>query len=486
MKNDNVDVVVLGGGIAGLYYAHCLSSHHEKLDILILSKDELAVCNTRYAQGGVAVTFDPVFSEIESHVQDTLNAGRGLCDERVVRFVVEEGKEQIQNLMNLGTSFDRNIDGELDMVKEGGHSSNRIVHAKDRTGLEIQNSLMRALKTTNNVRFRSSCLALDLLMDEDACLGVQVLNKDGDNTIISASTTVIATGGIGQLYEVTTNPSVATGDGIAMASRAGAKIQDMAFVQFHPTALYEVGRTPSFLISEAVRGHGAQLRNEDGEAFMFQYDPRGSLATRDIVSKAIFLEMQRSAFPYVWLDVRHFDLVEFAELFPTISEKCQSLGLNLSKEMIPVVPAAHYLCGGIVTDNKGRTSIPNLLCLGEAGRTGMHGANRLASNSLLEALVFAARAARLPYERKPISSVQQESDHRNEGVISATFDIAEIKSIMSNNAGIERTLDGLQFAQMKLSKLKQPQMPSDRNEVEFINMIEVARLVVEDALHNLD
>jgi len=186
------------------------------------------------------------------------------------------------------------------------------------------------------------------------------------------------------------------------------------------------------------------------------------------------------------LDVRHFDLVEFAELFPTISEKCQSLGLNLSKEMIPVVPAAHYLCGGIVTDNKGRTSIPNLLCLGEAGRTGMHGANRLASNSLLEALVFAARAARLPYERKPISSVQQESDHRNEGVISATFDIAEIKSIMSNNAGIERTLDGLQFAQMKLSKLKQPQMPSDRNEVEFINMIEVARLVVEDALHNLD
>jgi len=478
-----VDVVVVGSGVAGLYYAFSLMQQRPDLRVLILSKGHIDECNTSKAQGGIAVVLDRVEDTEAQHIQDTLKAGDGLCDEEVVAFVVHEGPDRIKDLIRIGASFDVDAAGRPHLGKEGGHSSNRILHAKDQTGLEIHKSLLRAVQEAKNVSISTQSMVNELIVEEGVCKGLSYFDQSDTLIHVLAGVTVIATGGIGQLYGTTTNPTIATGDGVAMASRAGVKTQDMAFVQFHPTALFEKGVTPSFLISEAVRGAGAILRNQREEAFMTNYDPLGSLATRDIVSRAIFSELAKDSSEHVWLDVRHLDMNEFETHFPTIYAKCHSLGLDLSSDMIPVAPASHYACGGVKTDHVGCSSMPNLMCIGEAARTGMHGANRLASNSLLEALVYGKRAADHTAKRTFIAndiSIDYKSASPKKSMVLKTK--RSIQTLMVESAGVIRSRDRLKRAQAQLRRMKPSSPATNKEELELSNMIEVASLIISDSL----
>src|SRR5580765_4893909 len=399
------DFLVIGSGIAGLSYALKVAEKFPDKKIIILTKTTADETNTKYAQGGVAVVNDPEHDSFDKHIEDTLIAGDGLCNERIVEIVVKEGPDRVNEVIEWGAKFDKDPDGDYKLGREGGHSEFRILHYKDVTGREIERALLTAIKRSPNIKVINHCFVVDLITQHHLgflitkstpdieCYGVYVLNLQTNQIEkISAKTTLVATGGNGQVYRTTTNPSIATGDGVAMVYRAKGRIENMEFIQFHPTALYEAGvRGQAFLITEAVRGDGGILRNKNGEAFMEKYDDRKDLAPRDIVARAIDSEMKRTGTEHVYLDCRHFSKEKFVEHFPNIYEKCLSIGVDITRDMIPVAPAAHYSCGGIKTDEWGRSSIKNLYACGECASTGLHGANRLASNSLLEAIVFAHR-----------------------------------------------------------------------------------------------
>jgi len=398
------DFLVIGTGIAGLTFAAKTAERFPDKKITIITKADADETNTKYAQGGIAVVNDDEHDSFEKHISDTLIAGDGLCNPHTVDVVVKEGPRGVQEIIDWGTRFDKNDEGDYKRGREGGHSEFRILHHKDITGWEIERALLEKVKSFPNVELIHHWFVIDIITQHHLgylvtkstpdieCYGVYVLNLHNNEILkVLAKVTVLATGGNGQVYRSTTNPRIATGDGVAMVYRAKGRVENMEFIQFHPTALFQAGVSPSFLITEAVRGDGGILRNKEGEAFMERYDRRRDLAPRDIVARAIDSEMKRTGTEHVYLDCRHMDLKKFTEHFPNIYEKCLSIGIDVAKDMIPVSPAAHYSCGGIKTNEWGRTSIVNLYACGECSSTGLHGANRLASNSLLEALVFANR-----------------------------------------------------------------------------------------------
>ena len=390
------DVLVIGSGIGGLYFAIHMA---EYANVTIITKKESSTSNTNWAQGGIAATIDANDSS-EFHIADTLEAGAGLCNEEMVSLMVKEGPQHIRRLTELGVNFTTSDQDNLHLGKEGGHSMSRIVHAQDLTGKEVETALLNRVNSHPNITLLEHHFAIELLTEHHLgiktndinCYGAYVLDSmQRQPKKILAKITIVASGGLGHVYPYTTNPEIATGDGVAMGYRAGAEISNMEFIQFHPTSLFHP-KAQSFVMSEAVRGFGGVLKLKNGQEFMHKYDKRQNLAPRDIVARAIDSEIKKSGEDCVFLDVTHIDPEKTKEHFPNIYETCLSFGIDMTKEMIPVVPAAHYSCGGIRTDDKGRTTINRLYACGETSCTGVHGANRLASNSLLEALVFAWRA----------------------------------------------------------------------------------------------
>ena len=449
------DFLVIGSGLGGLSFALKASEHGT---VCLISKAEMDETNTRYAQGGIAaVTYEP--DSHAKHVEDTLVAGDHLCNEEVVKMVVREGPEQIRELIQWGTKFDKKSSGEYDLAREGGHSEYRILHHKDNTGQEIQRALSVQVRKHPKIDLLENHFAVDLItqhhlgklvkrhMTDIECYGAYVLNlKTSKVRRILSKTTLLASGGAGNLYSTTTNPPIATGDGVAMVYRAKGIIENMEFVQFHPTSLYNPGESPSYLITEAMRGYGGLLRNQLGEKFMNKYDSRGSLAPRDVVARAIDNEMKVHGHEFVYLDTTHLSGKELKEHFPNISEKCSSLGIDISKQLIPVVPAAHYMCGGVKVDMDGQTWIKRLYAVGEVSSTGLHGANRLASNSLIEAMVYADRAVKhaalhaKTYEfSEQIPAWDDSGTTHPEEMVLITQNLKEVKQIMSNYVGIVRS-----------------------------------------------
>lgn len=449
------DFLVIGTGLGGLSFALKAAAHGK---VCLITKAELEETNTRYAQGGIAaVIYEP--DSYEKHVEDTLVAGDHLCNEEVVRMVVKEGPHQIEELIQWGTNFDKESSGKWDLAREGGHSEHRILHHKDNTGQEIQRALSVQVRKHPNIDLLEKHFAVDLItqhhlgklvkrhLDDIECYGAYVLDLKTEKVIkILSKTTLIASGGAGHLYSTTTNPPIATGDGVAMVYRAKGIIENMEFVQFHPTSLYNPGESPSFLISEAVRGYGGILRNQMGEKFMNKYDSRGSLAPRDVVARAIDNEMKIHGHDFVYLDNTHLSARELKEHFPNITEKCASLGIDIARDRIPVVPAAHYMCGGVKVDLDSQTWIKRLYAVGEVSSTGLHGANRLASNSLIEAIVYADRATRHAVQHAPeyqfadrIPDWDDSGTTHPEEMVLITQNLKEVKQIMTNYVGIVRS-----------------------------------------------
>jgi len=505
------DFIVIGSGIAGLSYTVKVAQHFEDLQIPIkialITKTIAEETNTKYAQGGIAAVWDSKDS-FDKHIQDTLVAGDFISDPEVVEMVVREAPERLRELIAYGTDFDRKADGTFDLVKEGGHSDKRILHYKDSTGNEIERALLAKVKSFKSVDFFTHYFAVDLITQHHLgekvtkdtpnkqCYGVYVLNKKTKKVeTFLGKTTLLATGGIGQVYQSTTNPTIATGDGIAMAYRAKGFVQGMEFIQFHPTALYNPGHKPSFLISEAVRGHGGILKNQDGSTFMERYDERLSLAPRDVVARAIDSEMKINGTDHVYLDTRHIPKEEILQHFPMIYTHClQELGIDMATEMIPVVPAQHYLCGGIIVDHYGQTNIEHLYAAGECSYTGLHGANRLASNSLLEAIVYAHNAFEKSVSQygtqimpEGIPDWNDEGTRHPEELVLVTEMARELESIMSNYVGIVRTDRRLKRAydRLELIYLEHEELyKQSRITVplcELRNMINVAYLIIKHA-----
>jgi L-aspartate oxidase len=416
-----------------------------------------------------------VKDSFDKHIEDTLVAGDGLCNPAIVELVVKEGPERVNEIIEWGARFDKDDEGDYMRGKEGGHSEFRILHHKDVTGFEIERALVEEVKKYSNIQIHNHWFVLDIITQHHLgylvtkstpdidCYGVYALNLQNNNIEkILSKVTIMASGGAGQVYRTTTNPKIATGDGIAMAYRAKGRIENMEFIQFHPTALYEAGISPSFLITEAVRGDGGILRNKDGEAFMQRYDARADLAPRDIVARAIDSEMKRAGTEHVYLDCRHMDAEKFITHFPNIHAKCKSIGIDVMEQMIPVAPAAHYCCGGIETDSNGHSSIRNLYICGECSSTGLHGANRLASNSLLEALVFAHRCAVDAATR--IDSIEFHDDVPDwnasgttdpKEMILITQSLKELQQVMSDYVGIVRNDIRLERAMRRIDLLHQ-------------------------------
>ena len=396
---ENTDILIVGSGIGGLSLAIKINSLNPDLKITLITKSDALESNTRYAQGGIAAVLDTINDSFESHINDTIKCGAGLCKKSIVEMVVHKAPERIKELVNLGVQFDKKPNGNIHLALEGGHVAPRIAHHKDKTGFEIETVLLNEVKSRKNIDLISHQIVIDLITTKDQsntiCNGVYVYEYLTNKIkTIAAKTIVLATGGCGQVYYNTTNPLVATGDGYGMAYRAGAILENMRFVQFHPTALFQKNHNDvSFLISEAVRGFGAHVIDENENRFLFVYDKRGELATRDIVSAAIFEHMQAKKTDCVYLDLRHLNAKAFQSNFPVITEKLNELGYHISTDLIPIVPSAHYQSGGVKVNEKAQTTIENLYALGEVSCTGLHGANRLASNSLLEAIVFAHEAA---------------------------------------------------------------------------------------------
>lgn len=451
---------MIGAGVAGLSFVIKMAEARPDLSIMVLTKTNKGESNTRYAQGGIAAVWNDAVDNAEKHIADTLDAGDGLCDEEVVRLVVEEGPKRVQDIIKWGTRFDKNTDGAYDLGMEGGHSENRILHYKDLTGWEIQRALNEKVSKYSNVTFHEHYFAVNLLTQhhlgryvsklstDTECYGAYCMDlQSGVVETILSKMTVLATGGAGQIYKSTTNPVIATGDGIAMFYRAKGRVANMEFVQFHPTSLYNpAGENPSFLISEAVRGFGGVLKTKDGQEFMHKYDERLSLAPRDIVARAIDKEMKERGEEYVLLDCTHLDHDQFVAQFPTIYQMCKSIGIDPMLDMIPVVPACHYLCGGIKVDHYGRTSIQRLYAAGEATCTGLHGANRLASNSLLEGLIYGDTISDHALEVIDAYKIQLGiPDWDAAGtmdpseLVLMTQSLKELKEIMSAYVGIVRT-----------------------------------------------
>ncbi len=465
----HVDFLVVGSGIAGLSFALKAARHGK---VLIVTKANADESNTKYAQGGVAVVVDKEDS-FDKHIEDTLIAGDGLCDKSVVEIVVKEGPDRIQEIIDYGTSFDRTTQGMYDLAKEGGHSEHRVLHYKDITGYEIERALLEKVHANENIEVLTHYFAIELITQHHlgvfvdkstkdiTCYGIYALNtQSGSVEKITAKVTVMASGGAGHIYATTTNPVIATGDGTAMVYRAKGKVRNMEFIQFHPTALYNPGEYPSFLVSEAVRGYGGVLKNRHGQEFMHLYDERGSLAPRDIVARAIDSELKKSGDECVFLDIRHRSKDEILTHFPNIYAKCLSIGIDMTRDMIPVTPACHYMCGGIMVNEQGRSSIDRLYACGECASTGLHGANRLASNSLLEATVFAHRIyqdAVSAFGRNDIPDNIPEWDETdtqlsNEDIL-VTHNLRETQKVMSDYVGIVRSDFRLERAMRRLGLL---------------------------------
>lgn len=498
------DFLVIGSGIAGISFAIKASRYGK---VALITKSKLDDTNTAYAQGGIAaVTYEP--DSFKKHIDDTLIAGDGHCNAATVKRVIENAPKQIDELLKWGVEFDKNADGLFDLHKEGGHSEFRILHHKDNTGFEMQQSLIQKILENKDIEIFENHFAIEILTQHHLgdvvtqhtpdieCYGAYVLNQETNHIhTFLGKVTMLATGGIGSVYATTTNPEVATGDGIAMVHRARGVIHDMEFVQFHPTGLYNPGERPTFLITEAIRGYGAVLRCKDGKEFMQKYDERGSLASRDIVARAIDNEMKIRGHQFVYLDVTHKNAEETKMHFPNIYKKCLSLGLDITKEMIPVSPTQHYLCGGIVVDEHSRTSIKNLYAAGECTCTGLHGANRLASNSLLEAVVYADAAVKhavtvfetikynefIPYWNDDGTKLPEE-------MVLITQSFREVEQIMSTYVGIVRSNLRLKRAMSRLEILfRETEDLFDRSVVsreicELRNVISVAYLIIKHAL----
>jgi L-aspartate oxidase len=506
------DVVIIGSGIAGLSYAIKLSDyftqHYPDFRICVVTKGDEEESNTKYAQGGVAVVSDFIKDSYEQHIFDTIKAGDDLCDPEVVENVVRDGPARIQEIIDWGAQFDTNETGGFDLGKEGGHSVSRVLHHKDLTGLEIEKKLLLKIHSSPNIEVLNYHFAIDLITQHHLgielpkfspdieCYGVYVMNQiTRQIDKIVSKVTVIATGGVCQVYDVTTNPSIATGDGIAMAYRAGARVENMEFIQFHPTGLYNPGERPTFLISEAVRGFGGILKTRNGEEFMNKYDDRGSLASRDIVARASDTEMKKRGDESVFLDCRHIPVDSFSERFPRIYEKCVKLGIDISKDMIPVVPVAHYICGGIKVNRKGKSTIKNLYAIGECARTGLHGANRLASNSLLEALVFAHNAFidtikkinKLEF-KTALPEWNAEGTTTPREMVLITHKLKELRVLMTDYVSIVRTDKRLYEALTRLNILADETETLYNMETlspqicELRNMICVSELIIKAAL----
>jgi L-aspartate oxidase len=500
-----VDFLVIGSGIAGLSYALKVAPHGK---VIIVTKGDAEESNTRYAQGGIAaVMYTP--DTYEKHIQDTITAGAGLCDEKIVRITISESTQRIKELIGWGTNFDKTNTGKFDLAKEGGHSEYRVLHHKDDTGQEIIRALIEQAQNHPNITILENHFAIDLITQHHlgvivnkktpdvTCYGTYVLNLENNqiDTILSKFT-LMATGGCGNVYTTTTNPPIATGDGVAMTYRAKGKVENMEFIQFHPTALYYPNERPSFLISEAVRGFGAILKTLDGNEFMQKYDKRKDLAPRDIVARAVDNEMKISGDDYVYLDCRHLNKNELINHFPNIYAKCLSIGIDISKDMIPVVPAAHFSCGGIKTDEFGKSSIHNLYAVGECACTGLHGANRLASNSLLEATVFAHRASMDSISKmnsvtccKEIPDWNAEGTVLNEEMVLITQTLKELQFIMTNYVGIvrsdlrlKRALDRLEIIFRETEDIYGKSILTQKI-CELRNLINIAYIIIKMALN---
>ncbi|MDR1698582.1 MAG: L-aspartate oxidase [Prevotellaceae bacterium] len=499
------DFLVIGSGIAGMSFALKVADTKK---VALVCKTKLDEANTFFAQGGIASVTNNLTDDFQKHIADTLAAGDGHCDPVVVEKVVREAPAQIEELLKWGVDFDKNKEGAFDLHREGGHSEHRILHHKDNTGAAIQMSLVDKVKFHPNIEVFEHHFAIEIITQHHLgeyvthqtpnieCYGAYILNLK-NNTIETflSKATLLATGGIGNVYQTTSNPAIATGDGIAMAHRARAQVRDMEFVQFHPTVLYNPDERPSFLITEAMRGYGAVLRDNKGREFMHKYDLRGSLASRDIVARAIDSEMKIAGSDFVYLDVRHKNADETKEHFPTIYEKCLRVGINITKDLIPVVPAAHYLCGGIEVDTNACTTIHRLYAAGECSCTGLHGANRLASNSLIEAVVYADSAAKHALQQinkltfcEEIPAWNDEGTSLTEEMVLITQSIKEVEQLMSAYVGIVRSNLRLQRAFARLEILyRETETLFSRSVVsreicELRNLISVAYLVIRQAM----
>ncbi|MGB0837707.1 MAG: L-aspartate oxidase [Flavobacteriaceae bacterium] len=504
------DFLVIGSGIAGLSYALRVGQYFKDQSVLVITKSDESESNTKYAQGGIATVLNGKSDSFDQHIEDTLIAGDGLCDPEVVKMVVEEGPQRLEELINWGVQFDENPEGGYNLGMEGGHSQHRILHHKDITGYEIERALLAAIDKQDNITILEQHFAIDFITEHQTqrtnpnrydnihCYGVYALDIANQKVkTIGAKVTMLAAGGSGQIYRNTTNPLIATSDGLAMAYRAKAKISEVEFVQFHPTSLFqEPKESPSFLISEAVRGFGARLRDPDGNLFMHLYDPREELASRDIVARAIDTELKKTGATHLFLDCTDLDYEAFTEHFPNITEKCSSIGIDIRKDFIPVVPAAHYLCGGIKVDQSGLTSIKNLYACGECTRTGLHGANRLASNSLLEALVYSYNsfeAVKNKFDQIPeIPELPQwdaSNTSENKEEILITHDRKEVQRIMSDYVGIVRSNARLKRASNRLSILFQENSEFYKEAkislplCELQNLITAASLITEFSMN---
>lgn len=498
------DFLVIGSGIAGISFALKAAPYGK---VALLCKTTLDESNTSYAQGGIAsVTYAP--DTFDKHIEDTLIAGDGHCVMDAVEKVIREAPSQIEELIHWGVDFDKNPDGKFDLHREGGHSEKRILHRKDNTGFAIQQSLVEQVKANPNIEYFENHFAIEILTQHHLgdvvtqhtpdiqCYGAYVLNQQTNHIhTFLAKTTLLATGGIGNVYATTTNPSIATGDGIAMVHRARGVIRDMEFVQFHPTGLYQPGERPTYLITEAIRGYGAVLRTKDGKEFMQKYDERASLAPRDIVARAIDNEMKIRGQEFVYLDVTHKDAEETKKHFPNIYKKCLEVGIDITKEMIPVSPIQHYLCGGIVVDLNAKTSIKNLYAAGECSCTGLHGANRLASNSLIEAIVYADAAVKDAIKQIDdiefnnfIPAWNDEGTKLPEEMVLITQSFREVEQIMNSYVGIVRSNLRLRRAMSRLEIIyRETEDLFDRSVVsreicELRNVISVAYLIIKHAL----
>ncbi len=497
------DVLIIGSGLAGLSLA-LRTAEHKK--VCLVSKRRINDTASDWAQGGIAAVINDDNDTVEAHIQDTLTAGAGLCDAAVTELVAKQAKPAVEWLIAQGVGFTREQDDSgYHLTREGGHSHRRVIHAADATGHAIQTTLSEKVRTHPNICLLENHIAVDLITtrkvtqtkieqaDDNSCLGAYVLdNHTGKVITIAAQNTILATGGAGKVYLYTTNPDVSTGDGMAMAWRAGCRMANMEFIQFHPTCLFHP-HAKSFLISEVVRGEGGLLKLADGTRFMPEYDVRAELAPRDIVARAIDFEMKKRGLDCVYLDISHKPLAFIMEHFPNIYRRCLELGIDMSKAPIPVVPAAHYICGGVMTDDKGRTDIKNLYAVGETACTGLHGANRLASNSLLECLVFGHTAAEdilsQPTKLSPQLPYWDESrvtDADEEVLITHTWD--ELRRFMWNYVGIVRTDKRLSRALHRIHMLRNEvhefysNFKVSNDLIELRNLLQVAELIVESAI----